>query len=129
MAVVFNGTKNSLPSSQIPEGYTRPEVTTFTDYEYTSTKVIEVDKGTVDNADPAVTMANIIDQVTEGLNDKIEALLGEDFDDSANVITAYADLTALRNNMQSMLKDSPVYTTADLKFQATVKIYIKTEPD
>ena len=57
MAIVNNGTKNSLPAAKLPTGYTVPTVTTFTDWEYKRTLTLSVLKATVEQAQVAAIAA------------------------------------------------------------------------
>lgn len=124
MAIVNNGCKVSLAANQLPAGYVKPNVNTFTDYEYHRTLVLSVLKATVHNADPAVTLANILAEAAIGINKQVTDILAADFLGAANV-TAYADLVRLENNFQSMLKDSPALTNANPSYLATINLYIK----
>lgn len=125
MAITNNGIKNSLPASQLPDTYTRPTVTTFDDAEYKGVLNLTIVKATVENADPATTMANIIDNATVGIKKQIDDILTADYASTATG-NAYADLVSLRNNMQSMAKGADAYTTATLKYQARVLLFVKT---
>jgi hypothetical protein len=124
MAITNNGTRNSLPAAQLPTGYVRPVVTTFTDGEYTRTLTLSIPKATVENADPAVTMANIISNGTVGITKQISDILAADYLASATV-TAFADLVGLGNNFQSMATGSPALTNAAAAYQAVVVLYVK----
>jgi len=124
MAITNNGTVNSLVNSQVPDDYTRPTVTTFTDYEYVRNLSLSVLKVTVDDADPATTMAAIIEDVTIGITKQVDDILAADFLASATV-TAYADWTVLSTNLTGVTKSDPLLTDAAANFICTVKLYIK----
>jgi hypothetical protein len=124
MAITFRGTKNSLPAAQLPADYAKPAVTEVTDYEYSSEVTLSVAKATVHDADPAVTMANILTNGTIGVNKQLTDKLAADFLGTATV-TAHAELVALRNNYQSMSKDSPALTSTAAAYLATVRLYVK----
>jgi hypothetical protein len=47
MATDNKGTVNSLPAVELPTGYTRPTVATFTDWEWRSNRTLTVLKATV----------------------------------------------------------------------------------
>jgi hypothetical protein len=123
MAVVYNGTRNELPARQLPDDYERPVVAAVV-YEYTRTLNLSVAKATVDEADAATTMENILADAAIGLNKQIQDILAAEFLGSANV-TAYGELVRLENNYQSMDKDSPALTTTAAAYLATVKIYVR----
>lgn len=57
MAITDNGVKNSLPAAKLPTGYTRPTVTTFTDWTYKATLSLSVLKATVEQAQAAAVAA------------------------------------------------------------------------
>lgn len=118
MAITHNGTVNSLPQSQIPSGYTRPTVTTFTDVQYERTMSIEVDKTTVDEADADTTMTAIFNNGTIGIVKQVADELALDFLGTATV-TAYSELIALSTNKTDYL------TNTASKYLCTVKIYVK----
>lgn len=125
MAITNNGVRNLLPDSQIPAAYVRPTVTSFADAEYTRTLNLEVLRSTVQNADPAVTMANIIDDVAIGLKKQLDDILAADYLSTATV-TAFADLVSLGNNMQDMSAESAALKDDTVKFTATVVLHVKT---
>lgn len=124
MAITYAGTKNSLSANQLPVGYTKPVVVDFADFEYVRTVKLVVAKATVQNADPALTMQNILADATIGLNKQVTDILAADYLGTATV-SAFGDMVALGNNVQSMLKGSAAYTAAAIVFEATVNIYVK----
>ena len=123
MAIVNNGTVNSLPESQIPEGYTRPTVTLVTDFDYESTLTLTVLKATVENATDATTMTNIIDDAVIGITKQIDDILAADFLGTATV-TAHAELTEISNNIIPV-KTSDFYNDTAVSFTCTVKLFVK----
>lgn len=125
MAITNNGVRNLLPAAQLPDDYTKPDVAVFSDYEYRRTLKLSVAKATVENADPATTIGNIIGDATVGVKKQVDDILAADYLATATV-TAYADLVSLGNNMQSMDKDSPALTDAAAAYEATVVLYVKT---
>lgn len=124
MAIVYNGTKNSLGDSQLPAGYVKPVVVSFADHEYNRVLKLNVPKADVENANPVTTMQNILADAETGINKQITDILAADYLASASVV-AYGDLVALENNIQSMAKGSPAYTDAAVAFVATVNLYVK----
>lgn len=126
MAGITNeGTVNSLVAAQVPDDYTRPTVSTFTDYKYVYSVVLSVLKVTVDDADPATTMAAIIAEAAIGITKQVDDILAEDFL-ATRTVTAYTDWISYKTNMQPILKDDPILTDAVTNYECTVKIYIKT---
>lgn len=125
MAITNNGVRNLLPDAQIPAGYAPPVVTSFSDAEYTRTLNLDIPRATVQNADPAVTMANIIDDATVGVKKQLDDILAADYLATATV-TAFADLVSLGNNMQDMSADGAALTDDVVNFTATVVLHVKT---
>jgi hypothetical protein len=125
MAITNNGTKNSLPDSQIPSGYSRPSVTTFTDYEYERTLTLSVLKSTVESATRSTTMTNIIGNGTIGITKQITDILAAEFLDSATV-TAYAEIIALTHNFAAQAGTDVWLSNTACSYVATVKLFIKS---
>jgi len=124
MAIVNNGTKNSLGANEIPLNYTRPTVTEIADYDYVSDLSLSVLKATVENATAATTMANIITNGTIGITKQVDDILAADYLASATV-TAYADLTGLTNNFASVNGLAVYLTNVAPSYICTVKLYVK----
>lgn len=125
MATTNNGVRNLLTDDNLPDGYTRPNVTTFTDWEYSRRLNLSITKATVENADPATTMGNIINDATVGIKKQIDDILAADYSSTATV-DAYADLIELGNNLQSMRKGSSALINVAAAYTATVILYVKT---
>lgn len=125
MAITHLGAENNLPATQLPASYVKPVIATFTDHQYVSDLTLEVLKATVQNADPAVTMANILDNATIGIDKQIEDILAADYLASATV-TSYAVLSVLRTNYSDMSKTGDFLTTTAAKYICTVKLYVKS---
>ena len=123
MAVTFNGTKNSLGLNQKPTGYTDPTVSEISSPEYTNTKVFTVLKSTVENASAAVTMANIFNNGTIGLDKQIEDDITADYD-ATKTVTAHAELTKLTTNVASITGDGEWLKSTAVSYSATVKVYV-----
>lgn len=124
MAITNNGCKVSIPDRQIPSGYTKPTVTTFSDVQYERTLSLSVDKTTVHNATAATTLDNILDNGTIGINKQIDDILAADYLGTATVV-AYADLIALENNYKNTDAGDAWLTNAAAVYTATVKLYVK----
>lgn len=125
MALTHNGVRNSLSAGQLPSGYTRPTVTTFSDQEYLFTLNLTVDKATVDDATASTTMANIISNATIGLDKQVEDIINNDFDTTGNTVTAWTDWTGLSNNFTDTTGAGDFLTTATCDYECTVKVYVK----
>lgn len=125
MALTHNGVKNSLPETQLPSGYSRPSVTTFSDWEYKRVTTYTVAKANVENATASTTMTNIINDATYGLDKLVEDELNNDFDVSGATVTAYSDWTAFTSNQSPETGSDPWLTTTAENYQCTVSTYIK----
>lgn len=124
-AITLNGTKNSLPAGQLPSGYTRPAVTSFTDFKYMRVLTINVSKDSVQNASASTTMTNIFTHANVGINHQITTILAADFNSSATV-TAYGDLIELNTNMKDVSGGSVALTNTAVSYVCKVILYIKT---
>lgn len=124
-ATVVNGTKVSIKSNQIPSDYTAPSVTTFTDHEYTRTLTLSILKSTVQNADPATTLAAIIANATIGIEKQITDIITADIDTAAVTPTYWANWTSLSSNVVANATSDFLTATA-MSYVVTVKVYVKT---
>lgn len=124
MAIVNNGTQNLLPTDRLPSGYTRPTVSTFTDYQYVRTITLSVLKATVENATESTTMTNIISNGTVGVTKQVDDILAADFLATATVV-AYADLKGLKTNYSSLGNDGDYLNDTAASYECEVKIYVK----
>lgn len=124
MAIVNNGTKNSLTANELPDGYTRPTVTTFTDYQYRRSLTLNVLKATVENANASTTMTNIFNDATIGINKQITDILALDYLGTATV-TAYADLVGLTHNIASINGSGEYLKNTAVSYVCTVNLYVK----
>ena len=123
MAIVNNGTKVSLDSTKLPSGYTKPTVTEISDYDYVSPLTLNVLKSTVENATPATTLTNIIDNATIGITKQITDILALDFLGTATV-TAYADLVNIDNNINPT-NSTDFYDDTAVSYVCVVNLYVK----
>lgn len=123
MAVTFNGTKNSLNSTQKPSGYTDPVVSEISSPEYTNTKTFTVLKSTVENATAATTMTNIFNNGTIGLDKQVEDDITADYD-ATKTVTSYAELTALTTNIASIAGSGDWLKNTAVSYVATVTVYV-----
>ena len=123
MAIVNNGTVNSLSSTLLPSGYTRPTVTEISDYDYISELTLQVDKVTVDNATKATTMTNIIGDGTVGITKQITDILASDYLASATV-TAYTDFYKISSNIE-VNTTSDFFNDSLVTYTCYVRLYVK----
>ena len=125
MAITNNGTVNNLPAAQLPSGYTRPVVTTFSDYQYVRTLNLTILKATVENATPSTTMTNIITNGTIGVNKQVQDIIAAAFI-SSETVTTYASLDSLSTNQSQNSDDDVWLDNIAQSYTATVKLYIKS---
>lgn len=126
MALTFNGTRNKLPASQKPDGYTDPSVNTFSDYEHVKTATFNVAKASVIQTNAEVTMLAIFNEGSVGLNTQVSLDVSDEFD-TTRAVTAFADLIELRHKYDQDAADPEGYLksgTSD-SFEAKVVIYVK----
>jgi len=121
MAITNNGTKNSLPSNQLPTGYVKPTVAEFSDQEYENDLTLTIVKSVVENASGSVTMANII----TNLNTQIDGILAADYI-ATQTVTAWADLVSITNNLRSLSGDSDWLKNIVPSYSMSLKLYVKT---
>lgn len=98
MAIVNNGTKVAI--KVVPAGYVLPTVTDFNDPTHESNYTLDVLKATVENADPKITLANILGNATIGITKQITDILANDFV-ATNTVVAYAVVKIISNNVIS----------------------------
>ena len=126
MAITNNGTRNSLPSTQLPAAYTSPTITTFTDWEYRKKYVISVLKATVDEATTAATMTAIFDNATIGLDKQVLDMIALDYV-ASQTVTTWADLVMLElNNTDVSSGEGTWLKDTATSYSATVILYVKT---
>lgn len=125
MALVNNGVKVSIGAGLIPTGFTAPAVTPFADQDSKRTISLSVLKATVENADKATTLLNIINDVTIGISKQVSDIVDADYDEVANTVTFYADMTSLSNNQQRSVA-TDFYGDVAVSYVATVDVYVKT---
>ena len=122
MALSAQATKISIDSSQLPSGYTDPGGENLANAQpYYKDLKLTVDKTTVENATKATTFDNIRTNVVVGLEAQVAALLGNDFDDTANTVTYNIDWKSIRNN-QPIVEE--FYSNAAVEYVCVVDIYI-----
>jgi len=124
MAIVVNGTKNSLSANEIPSGYTRPTVTEITDYQYSRSLSLSVLKATVEAATGADTMTAIIANATVGITKQVTDILDADYLATATV-TAYADLVGLTHNIAAVNGSGDYLKNTAVSYVCTVNLYVK----
>lgn len=124
MALTYNGTRVDIASSDLPTGYSKPSVTTFTDFEGQYKQVsFTIAKSSVENATATTTMANII----TALNTAADAYLSADLD-TTNTITAYGIAKTITMNTDDADDErfTTTATSADLDYVVVVDLFFKT---
>lgn len=124
MALVNNGTVNGLHRSQLPATYVLPTVTLIPDYHYPRTMTLNVLKSTVHNADPLITMANIISDAGIGITKQVSDIMALDFLGTATV-TFYTEWIGLKTNFSKIDAEGDFLTDAVASYECKVVIYIK----
>ncbi len=121
MANTNNGTLVSLTASMLPSGYTAGADPSFDDAEYESATVeLSVLKATVEDATPATTLANIIADVTIGIDKQVSDLVVAL---STDGVTIYSDLLSIKTNLNF---GEDFYKNVAPSYLCTVKYYYKT---
>ncbi len=122
MATTNAGTVNSVLI--IPSDYTRPTVSTFTDYQWVRNVTLTVLKATVDESDQATTMTAIIANGTIGITKQVDDIMTAMGADTVTT-TVYADWVGLTNNYVSPAGDGDHLTDTAASYTCTVVIYAK----
>lgn len=118
--LTHNGVKVSIPSAQVPSGYSLPSVTEFTDYEYVvHNREFTIAKSGVENATAATTLTNLITQ----LDTDIETFLTADYHIDTLTVTAWSEVKVIRSNNAV---DEIFWTTGTNSYICVVDIYVKT---
>lgn len=118
MALTNNGTQVLIPTAQLPIGYTKPTVTTFTDYEYEGSVTFTVAKSTVENATEATTVTALVAAVNTLLTGKVTA----DYIGTQTVV-CYGQITNITTN-QRVTAD--MYNDTVNNYLVTVKYFVKS---
>lgn len=125
MAVVFNGTSFELNLSQKPAAFTVPVVSKITGTEeWTSTqRTLTLLKSTVQKATTALTMAEIFDNVTIGLDKQINDILDADYI-ASQTVTSHAELIGLTTNINGLSGEETWLLSTAVSYVATVNIFV-----
>lgn len=127
MAFTNEGTVYSISSRLVPNDFENPTINKFQDYEDARLFVLEVDRDTVANADPATTLENILNNPTIGINKQISDIFEEEMNYTDNDVDVWSVVEKLETNVP-LDKDGGLLTNAAVKFVATVRSYWKNEP-
>lgn len=123
MAITNNGTENKLPEAEIPTGYTRPVITTFSVIgEYQRELTLTVLKATVQNATPSTTMTNIFDDATIGLDKQISDIVAATYLATATINT-FAQLVAMTDNI--VVEGADFLTAEATSYVCTVRLFVQ----
>ena len=125
MALTNNGTVNNLPAAVLPSGYTRPSVTTFTDFQWTYRLTLSVLKSTVEDATPATTMAQIISNASIGITKQITDIVAADFL-TAPTTTYYTNWDVISHNLSDTTGTSDdLLDNIALSYECIVQVFLK----
>lgn len=125
MAIINGGTANDVPSVQIPVGYSRPTVARILDFNTASSLILTVLKATVENADPIVTMGNIINNATIGITKQIDDILAAIYLASPTV-TAYASLKSITTNLEGTSGSDDIFKATATSYRCEVELFVKS---
>tara|TARA_R110000796_G_C14267117_1_gene400759 strand:- start:71 stop:451 length:381 start_codon:yes stop_codon:yes gene_type:complete len=125
MAIISNGTKNSIQASQRPTGYASPTVITFTDFEYTKNIDLTMLKTDVALSTGALTMQNIIEHPTVGVDTQVFDSITSDFRSSKDV-KYFVDLRTITSTDTLSGGDDSWLTNAPTSYNVKVIVYIKS---
>ncbi len=126
MALTNNGTIDSLPTSQLPSGYSIPTgITVFSDGQWTYKIELSVLKSTVENATPSTTMTNIIDDGTIGVTKQFTDIVAADFL-TAPGTTYYTDILTLKTTQSTIDGANDVWLdNVAQSYLVGVQVYLK----
>ena len=126
MALTNNGTRVSLSGRDLPSGYSRSSITTFSDHEYKMEDLeLSIDKSDVEAAAASDALDDIIDDATVGIDKQVEDIVTGEFDTSTYDVTIWIDFTGITSNQSA--GEAAFYTNATPAYTCTVDVYIKTE--
>lgn len=130
MAIVNEGTRVSIrPSNKIPTGFNAPAYDAFSDYQKISKRTtFEIPKSTVENSDPLVTLLNIIQDSTVGLEKQIEDEIAFEYDtaNNANDISFWVDMLTLDTDQDPLRPDdSDFLSDAAVDYLVEAVYYVK----
>jgi hypothetical protein len=124
MAIVNNGCRVDVDSSNLPADYEKPVVVTFNDHQYDREIILNVPKATVANADPATTMENILADVAVGINKQITDIITEDYV-ATEAVVAYSVLESITDNKLPVDTGNFFTDVAD-QYVCRVHLYVKS---
>ena len=120
MALTNAGTAVYLDAAQMPEGYSVPTVTKFTDHEYKyEDAVVTVAKSGVQNANKVTTFTALIAAITTA----VSAMVTADFNVSGLTVNCYANVKYIYTNHDLA---GVLYTSGAINYLCQVDIFVKT---
>lgn len=121
MALDNKGTAVYIDTDYLPEGYSKPSVTKFTDHEYKySDAVLNIAKSGVENADKATTFTQLVSAISTAVG----SMVSTDFDTEGLSVSCYANLKIVYDNHDLA---GVLYTNGAINYVCTVDIFVKTE--
>lgn len=118
MAITKNGLKlsnNALAQAEAIDGYTIPIVVEITNPEYTKPQILNVEKGSVDNATPSVGMAALVTA--------LEVLLDADVDNDFD-ITETGETHSVMTDFKLKEAGLPL-SDGQMQYECEVKTLVK----
>lgn len=131
MAIVSQGTKITLtPSNKIPDGFTPPAVSNFSNYGYTAIRrTVYIPKSDVEDADFATTLLNIIQDSTVGIEKQITDMITADWGASnPNTIDFWIHMIGLTGTPIPADKTSQFFGNSPFNYAADIIVYIRVTP-
>jgi hypothetical protein len=124
MAHTNNGCKVSAPDEHLPSTYVRPSITEIQDWKYKARKTFSVLKGTVENATPNTTVANIIANASIGINKQVTDMLALEYISTLTLV-AFTDIVAISETNQPPATGNMFKNVAP-SYLVTCDVYVKT---
>jgi cytochrome c oxidase assembly protein Cox11 len=117
MAFSNGGTAVLIDSDQLPDGYTKPTPTTFTDHEFKEHKIYTVAKSTVEDPDAAITFAALVTAVNTAIG------VWAQLQWVATNLSIWSEIASVTTNMVPGHAD--VYTDTVTNYLVSVWTYAK----
>lgn len=125
MAIGNAGTLNGIPKAQRPSDYVLPTVVPVASPHYDRTVVLSVLKATVENADPKVTMLNIINDATIGITKQITDIVTAQFIGTESV-SVHAEWISVKTNISTNAPTGDYLKNVAPSYICTVIYYVKS---
>jgi len=118
MALNNEGTLVQISANRLPDGYVKPTVTEVVQ-EYIRSETLSIVKSGEENADPLVTMANIVAQITTD----VSAIITADMDTVGLAVDVH---TVLKGIVTDFTLAGVMFTDGAINYLCDVDVYVKT---